>query len=151
MGQTQRRGISTKKSSTLKDIFVMSRYRLFRRYVPTTTKATVQALAIHAQDWTYIVDSGASFHTMGISSLSPKIKRTIRNSEHILDIQTADGYVVSTLKDKVHIKELGIHLRVHLVEESSPALALGRLCNELGSSCSWPSGSIPKRTGKRGF
>ena len=88
---------------------------------------------------------------MGISSLPPKMKRIIRDSEHILDIQTADGYVVSTLKAKVHNKELGIHLWVHLVEESPSALSQGRLCNELDSSCSWPSGSTPKLTGKRGF
>ena len=51
-----------------------------------------------------------------------------------MDLQTADGFVVSTLKARVHVKELGINLRVSLLEESSPSvLSLGRFCNELGT------------------
>ena len=50
--------------------------------------ATVPGLAIHTKDMMYIVDSGASLHMMGLSSLSPKEKRTTRKSDSILDFQT---------------------------------------------------------------
>ena len=42
----------------------------FKCYVPI--KASVQGLAIHTQDRTYIVHSGASIHMLGIYSVSPK-------------------------------------------------------------------------------
>ena len=41
------------------------------------------------------VDSGASLHMMGSSSLKLKEKKTIRQSSKILDIQSANGIVVS--------------------------------------------------------
>ena len=50
-----------------------------------------------------IIDSGVSIHTMGLSSLTPKERRTIRKSEFILGIQTANGFVEASTKAKVHI------------------------------------------------
>ena len=47
-----------------------------------------------------------------------------RMPECIMDIQIVIGFVLSTLKARVHIQKLGIHLRVYLVDESPPALSL---------------------------
>ena len=77
----------------------------------------------------YIVDSGASLHMMGLSSLSEKEKKTIRQSSKILDIQTANDIVLSDTQAK------GLHnnyLWVHLVEDSPSVLSMGRLCHEIG-------------------
>ena len=87
--------------------------------VISTTQTSLQNLGSHISDWEriggsyqgqrYIVDSGASLHLLGISSLTPKEKRTIRMSYVILDIQTANGMTVSELQAQIHIEELGIH------------------------------------------
>ena len=102
--------------------------------------ATAKSLAIRNKDRTHIVDSGASLRMMGISSLTPKEKRTIRKSSVISDIQSANSMTVSD-------KEIGIHLWVNLVEDST---RVGRHCSDLGYAFSWPSGGTSKLVkGKR--
>ena len=89
------------------------------------------------------IDSGASIH-MEISSLTASENTTERTSECTLR-QTADGLVEAFTKAPVLIKELGIQLRVYLVEDSPSVLSLGRLCNEVEYSYSWPPQGTPKR------
>ena len=48
--------------------------------------------------------------------------------------------VSSTEEARVHIRELGTHLSVKLVEDSPSVLSLGRLCDELETSHSWQTG-----------
>ena len=67
-----------------------------------------------------MVDSVASLHIMGLSSLNKKEK------SNILDIQTRNGIVASDTQAKVYIKELGACPWVHLVEDSPSVLSLGR-------------------------
>ena len=71
-----------------------------------STKAAVQGLAIQTNGRMYIVDSGASLHMLGISSLSPREKRTPRKSQHVLGIQATDGITFSTLQQEVIFKTL---------------------------------------------
>ena len=115
-------------------------------------KFTATGLAIPCKEGLYIVDSGASLQIMGLSSLNHKEKNTIRRSSKILDIQTANGIVVSDTQAKVFILELGAYLRIQLVEDSASVLSLGRLCNALGYSYSWPTGETPRcSTGEKVF
>ena len=65
--------------------------------------------------------------------------KTIGLSSTILDIQIADGCVVSDTQGKVYIKELDAYLWIHLAKDSSSVLSLGKLCHELGDSYSWPT------------
>ena len=101
---------------------------------------TVNGLTIHTKETMYKVDSGASLHMMGIPCGNNKEKNTIRRTNIILEIQTANDIVVSDTQAKVYIKELGAYPWVHSEEESPSLLSLGRHCNELGNSYSWPSG-----------
>ena len=64
---------------------------------------------------------------MGISSLNSKERRTIRKSECILGVQTANGVVEASTNASVRIKEPGIGLWIWL-------RTLDCLCKELGSS-----------------
>ena len=91
----------------------------------------------------YTVDIGASLKMMGLSSANHKEKMTIRQSNKILDIPTASGIVVSDTQAKGYIKELGVHLWVHLVKDSPSLLSLGRPNNELDYSYSWPTRETP--------
>ena len=56
----------------------------------------------------------------GFSSLNHKKKKIIRHSSKILDIQTANGIVVSHTPAKVHIEELGACPWIHLVKDYRP-------------------------------
>ena len=64
------------------------------------TEVTLQRMTIRTKDRVYIADSEAFVHKLGKSSLSPKEKRTIRKSEHLLAIQTANGTTLSKLRAK---------------------------------------------------
>ena len=123
----------TKHTSFHKELFKIKGHysdvhktNFFRSYVPTQMKNTATGLAIHSNERVYTVDSGASLHTKGLSSLNEKGKKTIRQSSKILNIQTACGVVVSDTQAKVFIKELGACMWVHLVRDSPSVLSLGR-------------------------
>ena len=87
---------------------------------PQEVKKTAIGLAMHSKERAYIVDSGASLHVMGFSSPNHGEKKIIRRSSKILDIQTADGIVVSDTPAKVHIEELGACPWIHLVRDYRP-------------------------------
>ena len=90
------------------------------------TKKTAAGLAIHSKEWVYLFDS------------------FFDGPNKILDIQTANGIVVSDTQVKVYTNDLDAYLWVHLVEDAPSALSLGRLCDELGYSYSWPLGETPR-------
>ena len=62
----------------------------------------------------YKVDSGASLQKMMLLPLTKK--KTVRQSSTNLDIQTANGIVVSDTQAKVYIQEFGAHPWVQLVD-----------------------------------
>ena len=53
---------------------------------------------------------GASLRKLGYSSVTPKEKKTIRNTNEVLVIQTANGVVESKSEATVFIQELGTSL-----------------------------------------
>ena len=57
--------------------------------------------------------------------------------------------MVSGTQAKVCIKELDACLWIHLVKDSPSVPSLGRPCNELGSSYSWPTGDAPNLSKKK--
>ena len=126
-----KKALQDKKTSTVMSV----EQKFFRSYVRAQRRRLPRpSLAIHSKERVYTVDSGASLHMMELSSLSNKGKRTVRLSSNILDVQTANGIVVSDSQAMVYIKELGADPWVHLEEDSPPVPSLGRLCNELGHS-----------------
>ena len=60
-----------------------------------------------------VIDSGASLHMRGLSSLT-------------LKIQTANGMVTSDTHAKLYVRELGTFPWVHVVENSPSVLSLLR-------------------------
>ena len=119
---------------------------LFWRVFPSVT--SWQRRRIPRQAWRYFPKKGCTWSTVALryiwlDNLLWIVNRSIRQSSKILDIQTANGVVVSDTQATVYIKELGASLWVHLVEDS-PSVLLGRLCNELGYSYWWPSGETPR-------
>ena len=64
--------------------------------------------------------------------------RTIRKSGFTLDIQTSNGFAVSSTNASVRINELGINLCVHVVDDPLSVLSWGLKCYDLEQSISWP-------------
>ena len=73
----------------------------FRSYVSTEAKNTANGLVRHSKERMSIVDSGDLSHMVELSSLNNNEKETIRRSSKFLDIQTANGIVVSDTQAKV--------------------------------------------------
>ena len=95
------------RSSSRKDTASMStKQNFFRSDVTTEAKNTASDLPMDSKERVYMVDSGASLHVMGLSSLNHIEKKTTRQSSKILDMQTASGIVVSDTQAKVYIKKL---------------------------------------------
>ena len=86
---------------------------------------TFQRKNVHSRQWCCVTCDG-------LSSLNHQEKKTTRQSNNILDVQTARGIVVSDTQAKVCIKELDAYPWIHLVKDSPSVPSLGRLCNELG-------------------
>ena len=99
---------------------------------------TLKRKDVHSRQWRFVT------HDQIIFLEKFQGKKTIRQSSTNLDILIASGVVVSDTQAKVYIKELGAYLWVHLVENLPSMLSMGRLCNEVGYSCSWPSGETPR-------
>ena len=90
----------------------------------------------------YVVDSGASYHIIGISLLSKAERRTIRKADHRVLLQTANGQITTDQVADVNVEELGLTLAVYVVKESCPPLlSLGKLCKEHHIGYVWPAGS----------
>ena len=87
-------------------------------------KNTTTGLVIHCKERVYVVDSDASLHMMGPSSLNHDEKEAIRHSSKVLDIQPANGILVSDTQAKVCTKEVGADLWVSPVKESPSVLSL---------------------------
>ena len=87
---------------------------------------TRQRKSVHSRQWRCVTYDG-------LSSLNHQEKKTTRQSNNILEIQTARGIVVSDTQAKVCIKELDAYLWIRLVKDSPLVPSFGRLRNELGS------------------
>ena len=115
----------------------------FRTSITTKAKYTATGLAIHSKERMYIVDSGAPLHMMEVSSLNHR-ERRLFDSQANFWIFRPPLALCSQTQANVYIKELGACLWVHLVKGSPSVLSLGRLCNELGYCCSWPTEETPR-------
>ena len=73
----------------------------------------VEGQNVCCRQWCFFAHEGAKF------SLSlRRTRRTIRNTIHNLEIETANGTVRSAKEARVYIQELGTHLYMKLVEDS---------------------------------
>ena len=91
-----------------------------------------------------MVDSGASIHLIGKSSLNAEEKKSIRPTSQTHDIQTANGMIEVSEECCIYIQELDILAWAKLAGHESPSvLALGRICQYFGCSYVWSAGNQP--------
>ena len=116
----------TENSSRFKDIKAMSTNQTSSDVTSRQkVRNTATGLAIHTRERMHIVDSGASLHMMGLSSLICKEKNAFL-ADNILNFQTTSGIVVSDTSASVNITELGAYPWVHLVGSFSVSAHVGR-------------------------
>ena len=88
--------------------------------------------------WECIMDSGASLHMVGRSSLRPEELKTETSSINLCLIVTASGTVETNEEGTVHIGDMNIFANVKL-QGDSRGLSLCMLFEMIGSS-SWTAG-----------
>ena len=98
---------------------------------------------LYASDRNFIIDSGASYHLIGLNKLTEEEKTTIRSVKEPFHIQSANGTLTITEEAHVRVPALNIWIWAQLVEECPAVLSLGILCGKQGWSYEWKSGGQP--------
>ena len=119
-------------------------------YVPTDEWVLPAASTKEPEEREFVVDSGASLHMVSKKDFNSAELETMRTSRTPTTVMTANGEVQTTEEATVHVKQLGLFVKVMLLE--TPAvLSLEKLCEDHGFSYRWISGQKPHliRNGKR--
>ena len=86
----------------------------------------------------YIVDSGASYHTVAINDLTEQEIRTIRSLEKPITMETANGEIVADSEADIVIHYLEITVTAVVVPSSTPPLlSVGMLANQSNVKFAW--------------
>ena len=120
-------------------------------YYPIEARATPAPASKSPEEREFVVDSGASMHMLSKKDLSLAELETLRKSRNPTTVATANGDVQTNEEARVHVHDLDLFVTVHILDDSSAALSLGKLCEEHGYTYDWASGRKPHLTkeGKR--
>ena len=88
----------------------------------------------------FVVDSGASMHTVSKKDLNSAELETMRTSRSPTTVMTANGEVQTREAATVYVKQLDLFVKVMLLEESLAVLSLRKLCEDHGYTYHWISG-----------
>ena len=91
----------------------------------------------------FVVDSGASMHTISKKDLSDAEMDTLTKSCSPTIVITANGEVQTNEEATVYVKELDIFLTMKVLDNTPAVLSLGKLCDENGYSYEWINGQKP--------
>ena len=94
----------------------------------------------------FVIDSGASMHTLSKKDLSLGELDTFKRSRTSITVVTANGEVQTNEEAQVYVHDLHIFVPVQLLEDTPAVLSLGKLCKEHGHTHEWPNGSEPRLT-----
>ena len=91
----------------------------------------------------FVVDSGASMHTISKKDLNSGEMDTLTTSRSPTTVITANGEVQTHEEATVYVKELDIFLTMKVLENTPAVLSLGKLCDEHRYSHEWINGQKP--------
>ena len=94
----------------------------------------------------FLVDSGASMHTVSKKDLNSDGLVTLRRSGNPTVVFTAIGEVHTNEEAQIYDHDLNLFVTVQLLEETPAVLSLGKLCEDHGYSYEWVSGQRPRLT-----
>ena len=101
------------------------------------------ASTLKLEEREFVVDSGASMHTISKKDLSKAEMDTLTKSCSPTIVITANGEVQTQEEAIVYVKELDIFLTMKVLENTPAVLSLGKLCDENGYSYEWINGHKP--------
>ena len=94
----------------------------------------------------FVVDSGASMHTMSKKELSSEEMDPVERSRTPAVVLTFNGEVHTHEEAQVSVHDLTLFVTVQLLVETPAVLSPGKLCEDHGYSCEWVSGRKPRLT-----
>ena len=101
------------------------------------------ASSLKPEEREFVVDSGASMHTISKKDLSDVEMDTLTKSRSPTIVITANGEVQTHEEATVYVKELDIFLTMKVLDDTPAVLSLGKLCDENGYSYEWINGQKP--------
>ena len=116
IGQSTKRHWHDTKLANHKDLYKVTRAyngahscNFFEGFSPRKEEATASTSKpiVKSKDRMCSVDSGASLHMMGVHSLAPQERETIRRINNYLELRVAHGIVRSAKVPEVYIQGLG--------------------------------------------
>ena len=114
-------------------------------YSPVEIKAPV-LVSQNTEERMFVVDSGASMHTLSKKDLSSDGMDTLRRSRTTSTVVTANGEVQTNEEAQVYVHDVDVFVTVQLLDETPAVLSLGKLCSEHGCSYEWKNGETPRLT-----
>ena len=96
-------------------------------YSPTEKWIMPAASTVKPEEREFVVDSGASIHTVSRKDLNSAELETMRISKNPTTVVTANGEVQTREEATVYVKELNSFVTVMLLEETPPVLSLWNL------------------------
>ena len=100
------------------------------------------ASTLKPEEREFVVDSGASLHMISKNNLNDAEMDTLTTSRSPTTVITANGEVQTHEEAPVYVKELDMFLTTKVLEDT-PAVLLGKLCDENGYSYERINGQKP--------
>ena len=90
-----------------------------------------------------IVDSGASFHLVGVKSLTNRELKSMRSAANPVSLMSANGVVYADTEVDIFVGELGIKVTAYVLEDTPALLSLGKLVEDFGLEYRWSKNQAP--------
>ena len=85
----------------------------------------------------FIIDSGASYHLIGDDDLTQRERKTFKDLDSPIELQSANGLVTVTQTALIDVRPLDLRVRAHVLPEAQLLLSLGRLIRYNNLRCIW--------------
>ena len=112
-------------------------------FSPSENWCLLAPSALKPEESEFVVDPGASMHTISKKDLNSAELETVTTSRSPTTVQTANGEVQTNEEATVYVKELDIFFTMKVLENTPAVLSLGKLCDEHGYSYEWINSQKP--------
>ena len=87
----------------------------------------------------FVVDSGASVHTLSKKDFNSAELETMRTSRSPTTKMTSNDEMQTIEDTTIHVKDLDLFVTIMFLEETPAVLSLGKLCEDHGQTYHWSS------------
>jgi len=91
----------------------------------------------------YLLDSGASWHSISWRNLSAKERKTKRRLPEPLSMFTANGFTQVEFEIQIDVNILGMKVWALLMDDTPTLISIGHLCNSDGFDFIWKNCQVP--------